>query len=257
LAKLVIGVGWPTLIAAALGVALRWVASRRLSGREAAWAATALSVILFQSILPVGLEARHLVPAAPCLIALAFGGGSALAAMPFVGDPVAKRVLSPVWCGLLAALVIGLGVRLQEKDWAGFAPAATLLIERSGPAEELLVSSDASGEGMLIAAVASGDHRPGRFVQRASKLLSGSTWSGAGYTSHFESAAAVRDCLASSRIRFVALDDSVPKRNRRAHHELLAEAMRGGGLFEEIWSGDAVRGGKLWPRAIRVFERAK
>jgi hypothetical protein len=254
--KLVAGIGWPALVAAALAAVGLLARDRRLPGREAAWLATALAVFAFQSVMPVGMEARHLLPAAPCLIALAFSGGPALAGgIPLFAPGTGGRAVPFLWAGALAALIAVTGIRLQEKSWSGFAPAARLLLERAGRADGILVSSDASGEGMLIAGVAAGDRRPGLTVGRASKLLAASTWSGAGYSSHFGDAGAVADCLREARVRWLVLDGSMPKRNRRRHHELLAESVRGDAGWRRVGAWDAVRDGRVTPGGVELFAR--
>ena len=95
------------------------------------------------------------------------------------------------------------------------------MLSEAVPGDVALVSSDATGEGMFIAEVALHEARPGHVIQRASKSLASSTWSGSGYTPAFARDENVRAFLTSGRIRYLILDDAVPVEKRREHHDQL------------------------------------
>lgn len=256
-AKLVAGAGFAPLALAGCGVALMLVRQRRLEGRWAACAALPVAICLFQAILPVGLEARHLVPALPPVIALAFVGAVRLGELVWPTRPPgsAPGLGGRVFAACLLGAVLATQFRVVEKRFGGFAAPVAAILGAADAGGEILVSSDARGEGMFIAELATRDRRPGRTVQRASKFLAASTWSGAGYSAHFTDPAAVVNYLNASRVRQVVIDDSMPGRGRRAHHRLLAEAVAASGTFERARSFAAVRDGRLMPGAIGWWTR--
>jgi hypothetical protein len=191
-----------------------------------------LSVWIFQCITPVGLEARHLTPAMPALIILAMTGLHALTgrqSLP-VRASIAAALLALffAWPAIVPPATplpgygsIGNGValspfRIPSKQWHGFQPIADFILA-SDPRTVTLVASDARGEGMLIADVAARDpHRPSFTIQRASKILASSTWSGSGYQSLYTTPAQVRDALALSQISLVVTDASLSCSSRRS-----------------------------------------
>jgi hypothetical protein len=112
----------------------------------------------------------------------------------------------------------------------------------------VLVASDARGEGMLIAEVAARDpHRPSYTVERASKLLAESTWSGSGYQQFYKTTDEVSAALAKAGIEMVVMDSS--PENLPPHDVLLNETigMRGYALRQR---SNAVRDGKETTGAI-------
>jgi hypothetical protein len=225
--------------------------------------ALVLGVWIFQCLTPVGLEARHLTPAMPALIVLAMTGLRAMT------DRCCPRLLPAVAAGLLAVFFVwpalvrpaapspGYGslgnhvalspFRIPRKEWRGFEPIAEAALA-AGPQARILVSSDARGEGMFIADVAALDtHRPAFTVERASKILASSTWSGSGYQSFYQTPQQVREALAKAGISLVVTDDSLAA--PPAHARLLLDAVNGGG-FSVLQTSDATRDGKVSPGAI-------
>jgi hypothetical protein len=113
--------------------------------------------------------------------------------------------------------------RVPVKAWSGFRPIA-LTAMASGPQTLMLIDSDARGEGMFIAEVASRDpHRPSFTVERASKILATSTWSGSGYQSLYNNTDEIRAALAAAGIGLVVTDESLPA--PKPHEVLLQELM--------------------------------
>lgn len=216
LRKLVLAAGPVGVVAGAVGVVAWW---RR--GRDEvvlALIALGVSVLLFQCVVPCGLEPRHLVTVLPVVAVLA--GQGAVAA----GGAAPQRVWLPV---LAALLGLWLGrLRSPQKGYWGFRPVAVRAVTDGAMAESrLLVSSDARGEGMLISEVAMAERRPGHVVHRSSKLLASSSWSGSGYDAKVATTAALVAALAEARIDLVVMDRTVPERKRRPHHDLLAAAV--------------------------------
>ena len=74
---------------------------------------------------------------------------------------------------------------------------------------------------MFIAEVAMHEKRPGHIVQRTSKALSSSTWSGSGYSAKFQDEQAVVDFINAEDYRYIIVDKSIPEFRLRPHHTLL------------------------------------
>lgn len=207
-------VGIPLLILLAIGVWSLFARSPRKCGGALAALALLPAVMLFQSLAPVGLEARHLVPTLPAAVLLAALGAARL------------RLPRPAQPALLLASAFLLPQH-HPKACGGFAPLAEVLIGKVHPEEQILVASDATGEGMLISEIALRDgHRPTYVVQRASKALAASEWSGRDYHAKFADEAALQAFLMASPIRYVVLDDSVPAAKRTPHEAQLQDLMQ-------------------------------
>jgi hypothetical protein len=228
--------------------------------------ALVLGVWIFQSLTPVGLEARHLTTAMPALIVLAMTGVQAITerfsgARPavlagvlvfFFAWPSIFHPMGPApGYGSLGNHVALSPFRIARKEWSGFEPIARAIIA-AGPGRPVLVASDARGEGMLIADVATRDpHRPSYTIERASKLLATSTWSGSGYESFYQTPEQVRAALAKADLGMVVTDSSPEP--LPPHDKLLIAAVAGATPFTLIQSCDAVRDGKLSPGAIQLY----
>ncbi len=93
---------------------------------------------------------------------------------------------------------------------------------------------------MFIADVAARDpRRPGYTVERASKILASSTWSGSGYTSLYQNTEEVREALKKAGIKLVVTDGSAPSPGE--HEKLLSEAIKGAAAEK---TAIAIRDGK-------------
>ena len=245
--------------------------SRERRGLWSSLAALVTGVWIFQSIAPVGLEARHLIPALPAVMAFAV---ACLASMfqkskrMEIGQPVASAIveLGPVvvLSGALAVSFFFSG--FPKKHVSGFGPvAAQLLGDPSSRDAVFLVSSDATGEGMFIAEVAMRDaRRPGHVAQRASKAFTpdlgkAANWSGAKYQPRFaDDAAMLRFLLdgdgGKNRIGFLVTDDSVPERNRVAHHDQLRRVIDANPQhFAPVTASPLVRNGVTQPTPVRAY----
>ena len=107
---------------------------------------------------------------------------------------------------------------------------------------------------MFIAEMAARDpHRPGYTVERASKILASSTWSGSGYQSLYQTPAEVRDALTKAGIGLVVTDTSLPA--PPAHDLLLAKTLAEG-RFSTLSTSTAVRDGRKSPGAIELHSIA-
>jgi len=244
--KFALSLGVVLMVLFAIGVIARLGGGSKHPGRWAAAGALILAVLIFQSIAPVGLEARHLIPILPA--------GLMFAAAGF--DFIAKR-LGACWRVAIFATLILAGTAwkffpITSKGAFGFGPLAQIMLADAKPDDEALVSSDATGEGMFIAEVALHEKRPGHIIQRASKSLASSTWSGSGYSPAFDKDDEVFKFLTTGKIRFLILDDSVSGEHRREHHDQLQRVTAAHpDFFFPLAQADLYRGGEL------RLERAK
>ncbi len=249
------------------GLGMAITAGRRSAhrGRWVACGALIVAVVVFQSLAPVGREARHLVPALPAACVLAVAGLCVLDAwwrQKRAGGPPADapnpvpRVGVVFWVGAILLLVPPfISSPRAAKACSGFAPIAEAMLAEVAPAEVTLVSSDATGEGMFIAEVALREKRPGHAIQRASKSLATSTWSGSGYTPAFKNDDEVFAFLTSGEIRYLVVDDSVPDAKRREHHEQIKRVVASHAeRFFPVAEAESSRAGEIGPTPIRLYK---
>src|SRR5207249_6005891 len=139
-----------------------------------------------------------------------------------------------------------ISIDFPGKHFAGFGPVAEkLLADPANRDAVFLVSSDARGEGMFISEVAMRDaRRPGHVAQRASKAFASSAWSGREYRPQFASVPELLQFLLKSDLTFLVVDDSMPDRNRVAHHDQLRDVIDANPQhFVLVCSGALVRNG--------------
>ncbi|HEX4085482.1 MAG TPA: glycosyltransferase family 39 protein [Chthoniobacteraceae bacterium] len=234
--EICVALGWMLVAAAALGVIFLFL-PRRPKQQKPAIAVCSLSLVIavwiFQCLTPVGLEARHLMPAMPALIVLAMAGLHGLGRCTTVRGVIAAGMLAifflapdlphspapePGYGSIGNASALS-PFRIPRKQWGGFELLAEAAL--AGGQGPILVASDARGEGMFIADVAINDpHRPSYIVERASKLLASSTWSGSGYQSFYQTPGQVLAALEKEKIRYLVTDSSVA---HPSEHERLLE----------------------------------
>jgi len=228
--------------------------------------ALVLAVWGFQCLAPVGLEARHLTPAMPALMVLAMTAlraiqerrarlvcVSAVVAVFFGWPAVFHPPMPAPGYGSIGQRIAVSPFRIPRRQWGGFEPVAEAAMA-GGTNARILIASDSRGEGMFIADIAARDpHRPGFTVERASKVLASSTWSGSGYQSLYRTPEEVRAALAKAGIGLVVTDASLA--SLPEHDRLLMEAVAGGG-FARMQESAAERDGKAWPGAIVLYGTA-
>jgi hypothetical protein len=263
--KFGLALGLGALLLAGLGLVARLRPAARNQGRWAASGALIIAVIVFQSIAPVGLEARHIIPALPaaCMFTIA---GLCFAVEWLVGKWRGPSAESPAIRSRMGHVVFGLAaVSLLASLWfsspraqkgcSGFAPVAEAMLSEAAPVEVTLVSSDATGEGMFISEVALHEARPGHVIQRASKSLASSTWSGSGYTPAFQKDEDVLAFLLKAKIRYLVLDETVSDDKRREHHDqLLRVVATHAEQFQPVAEAEAWRLGELRTGMIRLYK---
>ncbi len=235
---------------------IRPVMGDQRTGKWGAIGAWPLSVLLYQSVIPCGLEGRHLIPAVPALLLLLAAG------LVFVAD----RLPLPAWNSQkkvmalsLAALMVFAGetFAIPGKATFGFEAIATDLLAKPEFSESVfLISSDANGEGMFISEIALRESRPGHIVLRASKVLASSTWGGEEYEPLFKSTEEIMTYLDKIPVGIVVTDRSMPENRRVPHHQLLEETVA---AYPQNWrllgTYPVTRKGTAYPQAVSVYRQ--
>lgn len=245
-------------------------------GKWASCLALIIGVVVFQSIAPVGREARHLIPALPAVLMFAVAG------MGWLKQRIAVlagcNAATGLVCGVVLLAFVGIPMinagpgaafgsigdsfrfspfRLCNKDSRGFGPIAARLMsmDANGAGKSMLISSDATGEGMFIAEVALREsHRPTHLVKRASKELATSAWGGGGYQAKYQSDEDLMGWLGSGAVGFVVVDTAIPERNRRPHHLMLQRVIDAHPeRFERVASEPLFRGGEAMRGEVQAF----
>lgn len=229
--KLTVAIAIAIAVFAIAGIVLRCFRAGPRHGRWAALGALVLGVFVFQCIVPVGFEARHLVSATPALVMLAIAGAHGIGGLKAlrVEGPEQRRRES-LWVVLLLLLSfpsIAWPIYIhgiEKKRFTGFQGVAEEVLDKAGPGGRILVSSDASGEGMFISELAMRDQRPNLFVERASASLvekASKKWDGRNLRSRFLDEESLLAYLLSGKIQYIVLDDAVPEHKRAEYHDQL------------------------------------
>ena len=212
--------------------------------------ALVVGYVVIRVVVVAARDDRHVVMIAGPLIILAASGAAW----------AARRLRLFRWATpaglLLAAVAVFLATawRVPHKPYFGLdVVAADLLAASSSSPEVLLISSDSAGEGVFVSEVAMRESRPGRYVLRASKVLSRSYWSGRHYELLLRTSGAVAKYLDSVPVAAVVLSFR-PGAVSMAHHALLHDALRAN---PEVWQEREYRnssGDRLGDR-ILVYHR--
>jgi hypothetical protein len=232
-------------------------------GRWVACAALIISVIVFQSLVPAGKEDRHLIPALPAACMFVVAGLCAVEgwwrkSRNTAGDPAASPARPGLIFCLGAILVLlqplVLAPRVSKGSY-GFASLADTMLSEAPPDAVTLVSSDATGEGMFIAEVALREERPGHIIQRISKTLSHSEWSGGNYEPKFTTDEEVLNFLLHSGITYLVLDDNVSPLRRRENHDQLKRVVTSHPeWFFPLAESEGARGGEIQSQPVRIYK---
>lgn len=263
--------GWAVTLAVAgfalAGIALRAFRKDQRQGRWAALAALVAGVFVFQAIMPVGFEARHLISATPALVVLALGGARSigqLRALRVEGAEQARR--DRQWLILLFLLCFApmawpmVQYGIERKEFKGFEFIAERMVQEAPPGMRILVSSDASGEGMLISEIAMRDQRPNLFIERGSTALvraDSKKWAGRNLRVRFLEDEDLLAFLMSGKFEFIVLDDAVPENKRAEYHDQLKRVILdnlGTRFFHDReLESPIIRDGEPMVPAIRVY----
>jgi hypothetical protein len=126
------------------------IAIRRANSVAVALGSSVLAILVFQALVPVGREARHILAATPAMLVLATGGIYAIArhATMRVENPMLQLRRERLWVLLLALLSLPQAIiGFEKKSYEGFAPLAVEVLQDAPRGARILVCSDASGEG--------------------------------------------------------------------------------------------------------------
>ena len=221
------GIGFSLL--AAIGFVARIIrpgqGRRGVDGKWAAAGALLLSVWGFHFVVPVSLEARHLIPVVPALLMFLVAGIAWAAERLPLRRFTAER--KAVILALAVALIFGVETfAIHKKAWYGFGKVAQQLLSTPDfQSSVFLVSSDPPGEGMFISEVAMRERRPGHVVLRASKVLSASRWDGSEYKALYSTPEEMMRYLAEVPVGIVVIDLSIPMKYQVEDHRLLKETL--------------------------------
>jgi hypothetical protein len=255
LQKMSIAIGIAVAVFALIGI----VSRARSSGRWAALSSLVIGICIFQSLIPVGREARHILPATAALVLLAVAGLLAVARMRLVraeGNEQQRREY--IWVVLLLLLTLPFTfIHREQKGYSGFRPIASELLNTAKPGSRILVSSDARGEGMFISEIAMSDHRPNLFVERASKALvdpKGRTWDGKNLHEKFSDDEKLLAFLKDGKIEYIVLDDAVPEEKRAGYHDQLRRVIEDHiGTFVAVAETPIIRENEQQAKPLRLY----
>jgi hypothetical protein len=108
---------------------------------------------------------------------------------------------------------------------------------------------------MFIAEMAMREERPGHVIQRASKALASSEWSGRGYVPRYATDEELLAFLAGGKIRYLVLDDAIPEAKRCEHHDQLKRVVEGNAdRFSLVQESESVRGGEPQLAPVRLYK---
>ena len=243
------------LVGVAQTVARPFLAGRPVNPLYAAMSALLLSVWLFHSFVPAGVEERRMIMGWAGLIVFVPEGFGFVARLSDRILPVGRwRRL--VQGAMAAGLFFACGFAIPVKESYGFSQAAKELLTRSDLRDPVcLVSSNDNGEGMLVSEVALLRPRPERFFLRATKVLSKTDWAGTDYHSFFHSPGEVARALDQLSVGILVLDLN-PGQYNFEHHRLIGEMVRDNpglwklaGIIRPGTHGDPASGVAIYRRA--------
>ncbi len=255
---LALAMGYAVLAFAVVGMCSRIFGRGPRVGRWAALASLVFGVLIFQCLLPVGFEERHIISATPALVVFAVVGVVWVARLPRIRatEEAAQPQREWLWLVLLVLLSFPVFAMARvQKGCAGFAPLADWLLAQS-PKARVLVCSDAVGEGMFISEVAMLDERPGMTIERASKSLvakESQSWKGDNPLPRFDDAKLLAH-LTSAKIEYIILDSAIPDRRRKDYHDQLTRVIESNAPnFWKVLESPITRDGEPMYRPLRLY----
>ncbi len=235
-----------------------WGAYCRLRDREAPgiWSAAfawCVAVLFFHIAVPSSIEARHLILLLPCLCLFAVEGACELVArLP----QVAARVHAPVCAALFLGAFVACAWSFPRKDFHGFEQAVAFIREQPDYAGlPVLVDSGPVGEGLAVTEFVLADRRPDRYVVRATKFLSSSSWTGERYTEFYPDPQELDHALREVPINLVLFDRSIPELYQDLAHRATLERLLQGGAWRLVQAFDVQRGALSLAAGLELWER--
>ncbi len=202
----------------------------RVSAAGAGQFALLVSVWVFHSLVPAGVEDRKLVIAVPAMILLLLAGARYLAdLLPRTSFLYGRRyALAAAVCAVSFLLT---SFSIPKVPRYGFIDAARFLTSRSDfKNTTILVSSESIGEGLLISEVAMREPQPTDVILRGTKALAAVAWNGVDYHSTYSSPQQITGFLQGHDVHLVVMD-TYPPQNHFAHNALLRRAINGDSRF--------------------------
>lgn len=183
-----------------------------------------ISVWIFHSLVPAGVEDRKLVIAVPAMVLFALGGGIWIANRIRPGNGLyAWRYR--LTAGLAAVCFFTMTFSVPRIQHYGFIEAARYLTSHKDLQNvKLLVSSESGGEGMLVSEVAMDERQPADEIVRGTKALASVAWNGIDYHCTYSTASQIRDYLLRDHVQVIVLDTFAPQIHF-AHNALLRQAI--------------------------------
>ncbi len=255
LQKMSIAIGIAVAVFALIGLLVR----ARSNGKWAAISSLVLGILTFQSLIPVGYEARHILPATAALVLLSIAGLFAFARnRKLRSDGQEQQRREYLWVVLLLLLTLPFAfMHREQKGYSGFRPIASELLKTAPSGARILVSSDARGEGMFISEIAMRDHRPNLSVERASKALvdpKGRTWDGKNLHEKYSDDEQLLAFLTGGKIEYVVLDDAVPEEKRAGYHDQLRRVIEDHtGTFVAVAETPIIRENEQQAKSLRLY----
>lgn len=261
LGKLGLAIGVLLLAFLCVGIVVKILRPGSRRGLWASSGALIAAVLAFQLVMPVGLEARHILSALPAVLMFCVAGLDALrdAFRHSRGLPAGERTpLALACCTLLLAGGVALAHRIAPPDpkrWSGFARMAEAVLgDPAMKSRPILISSDAAGEGMFISEIAMHDQRPGVTVLRASKETAAMDWAGRGMRTKFKSDDELIAWINKARVGCIVVDASMDEAKRGPHHDQLISLCESRNeLFWPASSSPVVRSGSQHPKPVRLY----
>ena len=225
-------VGWAVILLAVIGFWTKVILPFRLKNVQPIFAVMTgliVSMWVFHSVVPAGVEGRKMVNALPALLVFAVAGVQSLS--QFVSQKVARGQLSlPRSYGIVTATAVVLFAlqtfTIPRETHIGYTELSGFIEDRPELKNSvILVSSDRDGEGLLVSELAMRDRRPEHTILRATKLLSNSDWTGQVSEELCKTSTDVMRILDQQRVTAVVLD-TFPERTHYLHNDLLVQALR-------------------------------
>lgn len=244
-------VGWAVIALATWGIIVCIVIPIRTKRVQALYAVMfglLVSIWVFHSVVPAGVEKRKLINALPALGVFAVAGAQWLACRMWkLSSKLTTRFSSRV-IACSVALLFAVGIfTVPQEQYYGFTEASHFIEDRPDLINgTILVSSERDGEGLLISELLMNDKRREHTVLRASKLLSQSDWNGNVEREFVHNAREIMNVIKRERVRMVVLD-TYPSRVHYLHNDLLVEASR---LYPAVWQLKSTFGNGY----IRLYE---
>jgi hypothetical protein len=202
--------GIPLLVLTGFGlVACLPMLWRRQNPLVAAAISFLLAALVFQVVIPAGMEDRKLYyPLPACLIIAAIGTFALIVRW----RPALSRGAAGALTALLLAGAAACNFHEITRYDRGFRDVARLLKhEIHGQESVILVSSNYFGEGLLVASVAEAHPQPAPYVIRASEFLADESWASGTYRLRAPTVEIVAKELATLQPGFLVLHNAADR----------------------------------------------